>query len=109
MRLTQAEVSAIINSIEEFIEPDFKGALKLFGSRADDTKAGGDIDLALIAESELWATKLKKIDFKVTASLKMKKEIGNQKIDFKILSEPDTQKSFFIEALKNSIVLKLWG
>ena len=108
MRLTEAEVSAIVNSIEEFIEPDFAGTLMLFGSRTDDTKVGGDIDLALIVISNEWADKFKKIDFKIVAAIKMKNESGDQKIDFKILNRTDAQKSFFVEALKNAILIKNW-
>ncbi len=108
MRLTEAEVSAIVNSIEEFIEPGFSGTLKLFGSRTDDTKFGGDIDLALIVNSDEWADKFKKTDFKIVAAIKMKNEISDQKIDFKILNRADAQKSFFVEALKDAILLKNW-
>lgn len=43
MRLTERERQAIIQSIRRFF-PDAKRIL-LFGSRGDDTKRGGDIDL----------------------------------------------------------------
>ena len=42
MRITSQQHEAIIKTIREFI-PD--GKVILFGSRADDTRRGGDIDL----------------------------------------------------------------
>jgi|YNPBryBLVA2012_1023415.scaffolds.fasta_scaffold03401_7 predicted nucleotidyltransferase len=43
MRLTEGEIQTILQSIRRFF-PDAKRIL-LFGSRRDDTKRGGDIDL----------------------------------------------------------------
>ncbi len=108
MRLTDFEVEAIVKSADEFVGNSFKGILILFGSRTDDKKLGGDIDLALIAQSLEDFEKLKKIDYKIVASIKMKHQVGDQRIDFKVLSTSDTQKFFFVEALKDSVVLKRW-
>jgi predicted nucleotidyltransferase len=47
MRLTEGEVSAIKESVHLF-DPDAK--IYLFGSRADDMKKGGDIDLIIISK-----------------------------------------------------------
>ena len=47
MRLTEFEVDAIKECIYQF-DPDAK--IILFGSRVDDTKKGGDIDLLVLSE-----------------------------------------------------------
>lgn len=43
MRLTQQQIDSIKQATEETFGPDVK--VWLFGSRVDDTKRGGDIDL----------------------------------------------------------------
>lgn len=53
-----------------------KGEIYLFGSRTDDGKRGGDIDLYLKTENKENLTQ-KKIRFLA----KLKREIGEQKID----------------------------
>jgi len=53
-----------------------EGQVYLFGSRADDSKKGGDIDLYMVVPN-LENLMQKKIDFLVA----VKREIGNQKID----------------------------
>ena len=55
--------------------PILHGEIFLFGSRVDDTKKGGDIDLYLVVEnSNLFRKKLKFL-------AKIKRVIGEQKID----------------------------
>ena len=49
MRLSKAEIKAIIQSIEKHLGPK---EIYLFGSRTDDSKKGGDIDLLVIAENK---------------------------------------------------------
>lgn len=47
MRLTGLEVSAIKESVRSF-DPEAK--VFLFGSREDDSKKGGDVDLFILSE-----------------------------------------------------------
>ena len=73
MRLTAKEHYAIK---KYFFEVFKEGKIYLFGSRVDDNRKGGDIDLYLqIKERENLVSK--KLDFLV----KLKREIGQQKID----------------------------
>ncbi len=73
MRLNTEEIAAIETS---FAETFGKGEVFLFGSRTDDRRRGGDIDLYVVPETRTDLTQ-KKIDFLVG----LKRRIGEQKID----------------------------
>ena len=72
MRLSKTYIDVIKRSFNEV----FCGDIYLFGSRVDDEKRGGDIDLYLVVKdkSNLFRKKLKFL-------AKIKKELGEQKID----------------------------
>ncbi len=59
-----------------FLEVFQQGDIYLFGSRVDDTKKGGDIDLYIVPHDDQQLTR-KKIQFLA----KLKQKIGEQKID----------------------------
>ncbi|OJA05148.1 nucleotidyltransferase domain-containing protein [Halomonas sp. QHL1] len=48
MRLTQSQRDTILSSVHEFIKPSVQ--VHVFGSRLDNTKRGGDVDLLLISQ-----------------------------------------------------------
>ena len=73
MRLSTQQHQAIK---KYFLEVFHDGDIYLFGSRADDDKKGGDIDLYIDSHDKENLVH-KKLDFLV----KLKREIGNQKID----------------------------
>ena len=73
MRLTPRQHNAIK---KYFLDVFKEGQIYLFGSRVDDRRRGGDIDL-YIRTPRLENLVRKKIDFLV----KLKREIGEQKID----------------------------
>lgn len=73
MRLKENELKSIKNLFAKVFE---HGDLYLFGSRVDDSKKGGDIDLYIVPQSAYNLTS-KKIDFLVL----LKKAIDEQKID----------------------------
>ncbi len=105
MRLTDTEVLSIREAVQVFLPHDFRGVLKLYGSRTQDSARGGDIDLVLIVDSRDQVQVLKKNDYKIVAAMKLRPEIGDRKIDFKVLSVGEAELGFYSEALKNSIVL----
>lgn len=76
MRLTSQQAEAIRRAAVEAFGPDIE--LRLFGSRTDDDRRGGDIDLYV-------ATKDDSVERLVRAELdflvKVKSRIGEQKID----------------------------
>jgi len=80
MRLSKNQISAIIKAKASFF-PDSK--IYLFGSRIDNYRSGGDIDLYLLSNKKVLDGVKKRIDFLVM----LKSLIGDQKIDV-ILAEP---------------------
>ncbi len=73
MRLSQRYIDTIKKYFKEFFK---SGEIYLFGSRVDDTKKGGDIDLYLVLQehSNLFEKKIKFLS-------RIKRELGEQKID----------------------------
>jgi uncharacterized protein len=51
MRLTQAQRHAILSGVHEFMGTDVD--VHVFGSRLDDAKRGGDLDLLLISQTAI--------------------------------------------------------
>ncbi len=73
MRLRASEVEAIKESFEAVFGD---GTVYLFGSRTDDSRRGGDIDLFIETsdKSDLFSKKIRFL-------AKLKRAIGDQKID----------------------------
>jgi predicted nucleotidyltransferase len=93
MRITDFERAAIIDAVRQF---DADAPVWLFGSRADDRKKGGDIDVAILS---------KKIDVmeKIKIRRSITDSIGDQKID--IVVSKDGLDPFFHLAVKTGITL----
>jgi predicted nucleotidyltransferase len=105
MRLSSKEVMAILTTLEKHLSISASAQVYLFGSRVFDHLSGGDIDLAIIVESSEVREKLVEKDFKILADLKSNPEIGDQKIDLKILTSVDAASPFFQKALSHAILL----
>lgn len=73
MRLKESEILAIKRSFDAVFS---EGTVSLFGSRTDDSKKGGDIDLFLEVRNSS-SLFLKKIRFLAM----LKRQIGEQRID----------------------------
>ncbi len=88
-----------INTIKKYFKIFFnEGEIYLFGSRVDDAKKGGDIDLylAVVDYDNLFEKKIKFLS-------RVKKELGEQKID--IVFNKDPNRLIEQEALKWGIKL----
>ncbi len=95
MRLSE-EYKAVI---KKYFYRIFKqGEIYLFGSRTDDSKKGGDIDLYLVLENHEDLLR-KKIEFLA----RIKKDLGEQKID--VVFNEDSSRLIEKEALKWGIKL----
>lgn len=93
MRLSPYEIQSIKSSIGKF---DSEAAIYLFGSRVNDKKKGGDIDL-LIFSNVLTDRDTIKIE------MALFDKIEEQKVDLVIAK--DTSQPFVRIALKNGIRL----
>jgi predicted nucleotidyltransferase len=87
MRLTPHDIQAIETAAREFFAPG--STVRLFGSRLDDQRRGGDIDLLIESPTALPPQKLVAQRNGFIASLY--RHIGEQKIDVLIVpnGEPD--------------------
>jgi len=95
MRITEKEKNAIIDAVKS---TDPEAIVWLFGSRVDDNKKGGDIDIAIFS---------KKIDKDVAQKMKVRRiicnRIGEQKID--IVTTNSGKEAIFRLAVEEGIQL----
>ncbi len=98
MRLTQFEITAIKHVAKEIFGSNTR--VFLFGSRVDEQKRGGDIDLFIKDAREYSLRK------KVIFLAELKKRIGDQKIDVVFDNESTRrQTGFYNSILNNAAVL----
>jgi predicted nucleotidyltransferase len=92
MRITTSEISNLLNSIKCF---DEDADVYLFGSRIDDNKRGGDIDIAILSD---------KIDLKKKIDIKFNffNDFGEQKLDIVII---DNENQPFWQYIKEKAIL----
>lgn len=95
MRLSADEVDGIIKALTQFMDLT-KSRLLLFGSRADRTLKGGDIDLLLIVNDSKQRDHLLTNKHHILA--RMKQLIGEQKIDLLIVDTIQATTDPFIQA-----------
>ena len=93
MRLTEEERTAIRETVRAL---DSDAQVYLFGSRADDAKRGGDIDLLILSRT-LTTGAAGKIRWRLWELM------GEQKID--ILIDKDTSNPFVRIALKEGVIV----
>ncbi|MBV5277912.1 MAG: nucleotidyltransferase domain-containing protein [Campylobacteraceae bacterium] len=95
MRLSQRYIAVIKNYFKQFFK---NGEIYLFGSRVDDSKKGGDIDLYFVLKehSDLFEKKIKFLS-------RVKRELGEQKID--IIFNTDNTRLIEKEAIQWGIKL----
>lgn len=106
MRLNSIEINGLIKAVEEYIG-FYPAELRLYGSRTDMNRRGGDIDLLLILfEPALYQELSLKKHYLL---YRMKELIGDQKIDLKIIRQDEiTQDPFLQTVFPHSLLLKSW-
>ena len=93
MRLKEEEISAIKQVIHQF-DPD--APIYLFGSRVDDARRGGDIDLLVLSEKI-------SLEDKIKLKVMLYEQLGEQKIDIVLPSK--SNEAFVNLAKKEGILL----
>ena len=94
MRLKEFEIRTIKKAVHSF-DPD--AAIYLFGSRADNSQKGGDIDLLILSRSLTYGDKLK-------IKQQFFEKMDEQKID--VVIAKDAGDPFVRVALEHGIRLK---
>lgn len=97
MRLNTNEVRAITRTFKEVFGD---GRVYLFGSRVDDCKKGGDIDLYLCPNEKFADLQRRKIEF----LLKLEELLGEQKID--VVFEMDKTRLIEEIAIRKGVELR---
>ena len=92
MRISEIEKTTIVNAI---LEKDRNAQIFLFGSRTDDFKKGGDIDILVQSDKIglLEIVKIKSVIFK---------NIPEQKIDLLISKSNET--NHFVDFISNQLI-----
>lgn len=93
MRLNDFELTAIRAAVKNF-DPDAR--LYLFGSRVDDSKRGGDIDLLIMSD-------ILTLESKRSIKIRLFEVLGEQKID--IVLAADDSNPFVKLALETGVEL----
>lgn len=94
MRLSSNEILALKNSFKNIFK---SGKIYLFGSRVDDNKKGGDIDLLIVSEN---------VDKKALRKFRLEffKEFGEQKLDI-VVDDGSFKKPFNKLILQKAVLL----
>lgn len=96
MRLSLMEIGIIKEITQKIYEKDAK--VFIFGSRVDDAKKGGDIDIYIET------TKNATIKDKLTFLVAIENKLGEQKVDLVVKTPASKPKAIF-EIAKNSGIL----
>jgi predicted nucleotidyltransferase len=95
MRLSPKEVRAIQASFAECLAA-ISFQLYLFGSRLDDHKKGGDIDLLVVVGAE---NKSKTVELKSKIRSAIFKYLPEQRIDITVASEVELTTDLFLKTI----------
>jgi len=96
LRITEHEKNAIVEAVRA-VDPDAQ--VWLFGSRVDDSKKGGDIDIAIFSD------KINKdVMQKIKVSQLIRDDIGEQRID--IVTTSNGKEAIFRLAVAEGIQLQ---
>ncbi len=102
MRLTAEQIQAIRDSVCAALGND--ASVWLFGSRVDDTRRGGDIDLLVRPPPELGADPEQAFLAKLRLLAELKRRLGERKVDV-IFETPLDSRSIVLIARQTGIPL----
>lgn len=101
MRLTSKQITVIKEALNKYFGTDAK--VWLFGSRVDDSKRGGDIDLYI--ETTLESAK-KTVEARVRFLVEIKLKLDDQKIDV-VLKQKDSPEELLIYKIAKETGIQL--
>ena len=97
MRLTEEHKNKLIALAKNCFEPDFK--LYLFGSRVDESKKGGDIDLFIDSNHDI------NIQQQIHFLREINKNITQRKVDLVVKTPNKKYRKIFDTAINEGILL----
>ncbi len=100
MRLNSKDIQAIKDVAKTIFGET--ATIRLFGSRTDDNKKGGDIDLLI--QSNQAFSRMERYQLKIQFLVQLKKIVGDQKIDV-IIDNGQASNPIIQQAFKEGIVL----
>ncbi len=100
MRISNSEVLKIKKILNQFIS-DLDYKIYLFGSRADDSKKGGDIDLLLFIKSNDFEKVYEK---KPLLKFELETILGDQRVDLTLTTQEKKQEDLFIAHVFESAI-----
>lgn len=100
MRLKKIQCDIIKSEIHRFLGPDV--VIRLFGSRVDDAKRGGDIDLLIQHPGKI----KNRIELECQLSARLYMKLGEQKIDVLLMDSSTLMQPIYEQALMHGIILK---
>ena len=108
MRLSDDESREIVAGVLPFIADGVGAELLLYGSRAIDSRRGGDIDLLLIVDGD--AAALDRIkSLKLDIVVEWKRRLGDRKIDFRIATRDEAAADAFLQTVvPSAVTLHRW-
>lgn len=98
MRLSEFQIETINKLAKKHFGQD--ATVFLFGSRTDDHKRGGDIDLLVRNTNESGLT----VESKIKFLTELKRQIGDQKIDMVFDNAVTRQKKNFYQSILNHMI-----
>ena len=99
MRLSPKEISAIQNAFRRNLHVAY--GLYLFGSRVDDSKKGGDIDLLVAVSLQ---DKLSVVELKVKILISIFETLPEQRIDITVATPEELQTDAFLKSISRSMI-----
>jgi hypothetical protein len=101
MRLSSKEIKAIIDAFSNCLL-DIPYTLYLFGSRTDDTKKGGDIDLLVVVPV---TAKTATVGLKGQIRSQIFTRLEEQKIDITVATSEELRTDSFLQAIVPKAIL----
>jgi uncharacterized protein len=102
MRLTADEQSSIATAAREVLPPG--ACVSLFGSRADDSRRGGDIDLLVESGAELDASQ--QVSLRTRLAARLYRLMGERRIDIVLAAQGSADNRLIVaEARRHAVEL----
>ena len=101
MRLTAAQIEAIRQAVRAVYGP--ASQVRLFGSRVDDDRRGGDIDL-LVELSAVPAPGRVSLEARLALLARLEHQLGERKVDV-VVAPPGDYRPIVVQARASGVLL----